>query len=179
MEIVLQKPQGNGDWLRLLKLYRSAFPRAERKPFGTIRRLHSEGKADVWCILADGKFAGLATTVDGSDLVLLDYFAVVKRQRGRGIGREAMACLLELYRDRGVFLEIEDPKAPGLHRNLKEKRKAFYLSCGFSELGVRAKVFGVRMELLGVRCSLDFDGFRLFYGENLSPWAADHLEKYE
>lgn len=179
MEIVLQKPQSSGDWLHLLNLYRNAFPRAERKPFGAIRRLHSEGKADVWCILADGKFAGLATTVNGSGLILLDYFAVVKRFRGRGIGREAMACLLELYRDRGVFLEIEDPKAPGLNKQLKQKRKNFYLSCGFAELGIRAKVFGVRMELLGVRCSLDYAGYRRFYGENISGWAADHLEAYE
>ncbi len=179
MEIALQKPQSSADWLHLFTLYRSAFPRAERKPFFNIRTLHSEGKADVWCIVVNGRFAGLATTINGDGLVLLDYFAVVKGSRGRGIGREAMSCLLELYRDRGVFLEIEDPKAPGLNRQLREKRKAFYLSCGFSELDVRAKVFGVRMELLGVRCSLDFAQYRAFYGKNMSPWAADHLEKYE
>lgn len=179
MEIVLHKPQSAGEWMRLFHLYRSAFPRAERKPFGTIRRLYSEGKADVWCVLKNGRFSGLATTINGDGLILLDYFAVVKRSRGQGIGREAMACLLELYRDQGVFLEIEDPKAPGLHRQIREKRKEFYLSCGFSELGVRAKVFGVRMELLGVRCNLDFAGFRAFYGKNMSPWAADHLEEYK
>lgn len=179
MEIIVQKPRNAADWLLLKQLYRSAFPRAERKPFAAIRRMNREGKADIWCILADGHFAGMATTVNGAQALLLDYFAIVERRRGKGIGSQAMECLLSLYGQKPVFLEIEDPAAPGLNRQLKEKRKEFYLSCGFSELGVRAKVFGVRMELMGVRCSLDYAGYRKFYSENISGWAADHLEQYE
>ena len=177
MEIALHKPDGAADWLRLRKLYLGAFPASERKPFGVIRRMLREGKADIWCILADGRFAGLATTVNGDDLILLDYFAVSGKLRGRGIGRAAMECLLSLYQDKGVFLEIEAPDRPGLDREQRKKRKEFYLSCGFEELGVKAKVFGVYMELLGVRCWLDFEGYRRFYGFNMTPWAADHLEE--
>ena len=177
MEIVLQKPKGAARWLQLQQLYIRSFPRDERKPFAVIRRMYREGKADIWCILADGRFAGLATTVNGDDLILIDYFAVSRRLRGRGIGRAAVECLLSLYQDKGVFLEIESPDRPGLDRDQRKKRKEFYISCGFAELGVRAKVFGVCMELLGVRCQLDFEGYRRFYGFNMTPWAADHLEE--
>lgn len=121
MEIALHKPQGPGDWLRLQRLYTNAFPRNERKPFAVIRRMFREGKGDIWCILAEGKFAGLATTVKGSDLILIDYFAVSQKQRGKGIGKAAMECLLSLYPGRGVFLEIESPERPGLDR---EQRKS-------------------------------------------------------
>ena len=177
MEIVLQKPQGMHDWLRLQRLYVNAFPRAERKPFGIIRRMFREGKADVWCVLSDGRFMGLATTVNGDDLILIDYFAITKKCRGQGLGKAAMECLLELYRDKGIFLEIESPDRPGLDQALRKKRKEFYLSCGFEELGVRAKVFGVYMELLGIRCRMDFAGYRAFYRDHYSGWAADHLEE--
>lgn len=177
MEIALQKPRGTAQWLRLQQLYIRSFPRAERKPFGVIRRMYREGKADIWCILADGKFSGLATTVNGDELILIDYFAIAENRRGKGLGKAAMECLLSMYPDRGVFLEIESPDRPGLDRDQRKKRKEFYLSCGFGELGVKAKVFGVYMELLGVRCQLDFEGYRRFYGFNMSPWAADHLEE--
>ena len=177
MEIVLQKPQGMHDWLRLRTLYHSAFPAEERKPFSRIRQMFREGKADVWCILKDGRFAGLATTVNGDGLILIDYFAVAKRLRGRGIGRVAMECLLSMYSDQGVFLEIESTDRPGLDQALRKKRKEFYLSCGFENLGVKAKVFGVYMELLGIRCRMDFAGYRAFYRDHYSGRAADHLEE--
>lgn len=179
MEIILHKPRNPLQWAEIQRLYRDAFPRKERKPFGVIRRMFREGKADIWCIRADGKFAGLATTVNGDGLVLVDYFAVKPNKQGKGIGTAAMECLLELYAGKGVFLEIESPDTPGLDQALRKKRKEFYLSCGFAELGVRARVFGVPMELLGIRCELDFEAYRKFYGFNLTPWAADHLEEME
>jgi hypothetical protein len=40
-----------------------------------------------------------------------------------------------------------------------------------------AVVFGVKMELLGRDCALDFDGYQAFYRENYSDYAAQHLEK--
>lgn len=177
MDIVLQKPRNPLDWLRLRKLYFSAFPADERKPFGIIRRMFREGKADVWCILSGGDFVGLATIVNGDDLILIDYFAIAKKRRGQGLGRASMECLLELYRDKGVFLEIESPDRPGLDQPQRKKRKEFYCGCGFADLGVKARVFGVPMELLGIGCRLDYAQYRNFYGVNMSPWAADHLEE--
>ena len=177
MEIVLKAAENTREWVKIYKLYLTAFPASERKPFSVIRRMFREGRAHVWCILAQGKFAGMAATVNGDDLILVDYFAVSKKLRGHGIGKLAMECLIDMYRDKGVFLEIESPDRPGLDQDQRKKRKAFYLSCGYEELGVRAKVFGVYMELLGIRCQLDYSQYRNFYGFNMSPWAADHLEE--
>ena len=42
---------------------------------------------------------------------------------------------------------------------------------------VEADVFGVRMELLSHGCSMDFDGYRSFYREHYSPWAAEHIRE--
>ena len=177
MEIVLRKPQTACDWLRLYGLYLEAFPASERKPFAVIRRMFREGKADVWCILGAGKFVGMATTVNGNDRILIDYFAVTEKYRGKGIGSGAMGCLLNLYGQKGVFLEIESTQTPGSEAELRQKRKAFYVSCGLEPLQVQSKVFGVPMELLGVRCPMDYAAYRAFYRDHVSPWAADHLEE--
>lgn len=42
---------------------------------------------------------GLAATINGDGLVLLDYFAVVKALRGQGVGGDAMTALQWQYRD--------------------------------------------------------------------------------
>lgn len=177
MEIKLQKPRNAGDWLRLYLLYLEAFPPSERKPFAVIRNMYRQGKADVWCILGAGKFVGMATTVNGNDLILIDYFAVTVKYRRQGIGSGAIACLLSLYGHKGVFLEIESTQTPGPEAELRQKRKEFYISCGLKPLDVKAKVFGVPMELLGIRCKMNYADYYTFYRENMGPWTADHLEE--
>lgn len=175
MSIQLQKVNKASQWLRIYRLYLSAFPRAERKPFSMIRRMTKLGKTDTWYISCDGCFAGLGITINGRDRILLDYFAVAKACRGQGIGGRSLKALMEQYRDKGFFLEIESTLEAAPNLEQRKQRKRFYLSCGLRELGVQAELFGVNMELLGVRCSLDYTAYRNFYRDNYSQWAADHI----
>ena len=173
--ITLEKPRWPGDWLRLYRLYLQSFPPSERKPFSIIVQMYRQGKGHVWCIRRAGKFTGMATTIQGKQETLLDYFAVKKDARGQGVGRLAMKRLLELYGDRGFFLEIESTREVCPDLMAREKRKHFYMACGLTPLDVEAEVFGVRMELLGVNCTMDFDSFKRFYREEYNLWAAEHI----
>ena len=177
--VILKKPKGPADWLRLYRLYREAFPASERKPFGIIVKMHRQGNTDVWSVERDGRFAGLAATVNGDGLVLLDYFAVERHLRGQGVGTAAMAALQSQYRDRGLFVEIERTRTPSQNQSERLRRKQFYLTAGMAELGTEANVFGVDMELLGSRCRLDFEGYRAFYRDNYGPWAAERITPVE
>ena len=175
-DIRLTKPGGICRWLQLYALYRTAFPGSERKPFSRIVKTLREEKGDVWCLERRGKFAGLAFTINSPDLVLLDYFAVSRKHRGKGIGTAALVQLMEHYGDCGFLVEIESTFPDSPDREARLKRKRFYQAAGLEELQVEAILFGVRMELLGTRCSLDYDGYRAFYRDQYSPWAANHIE---
>ena len=176
MEITLEKPRGYFDWLRMYILYLSAFPPSERKPFGIIRSMYNGGRTDVWRILRDGKFAGFASTVNGRDLILLDYLAIAKVQRGRGVGSGAMSALMARYSGLGLFVEIETTKKDSHDRMIREKCRRFYENAGMIDLGVSARIFGVEMDLLGVGCALTFGEYQNFYRDYYSPRAAQHLE---
>ena len=161
----------------LYVLYLTAFPASERKPFGIILRMAKEGRADLWAIRSDGVLAGLAATVNGPEVVLLDYLAVSKKYRGWGIGTAALRTLMEQYS--ALFVEIESTYEPAANGTEREKRKQFYVNCGMVPLEVEADVFGVRMELLSHGCSMDFDGYRSFYREHYRPWAAEHIREVQ
>ena len=163
------------DWLRVWRLYRSAFPREERKPFAIIRRMHRTGKTDVWVLRRDGRFAGFASTIKGDGLVLLDYLAVAKSLRGRGAGSAALQALTEAYPGCGVFVEIESVFSPGDGREEKLRRRLFYQRAGFTSCRTLASVFGVPMELLGHGCCVDFDAYHHFYCTHYSAWAGQHI----
>ena len=168
-----------GELPLVFMLYRTAFPRCERKPFSRITSMVKAGRADLWTIRMDGRFAGFAATVNGPQVVLLDYLAVKKHFRGRGVGTGAMGLLNESYRDRGLFVEIESTFADAPNTREREKRKQFYVNCGMEPMGTDVDLFGVRMELLGTRCHLDFESYRNFYRDNYSPWAAEHIKEVE
>lgn len=117
-KLILRAPSSPLDWLRIRLLYRQAFPRYERKPFAIIRRMFREGRTDVWMAFQQGRFAGMAATINGGDAILLDYFAVQRALRGQGVGSAFLQALLEKYAGKGLFVEIEaaDRDAPTARR---------------------------------------------------------------
>lgn len=162
--------------LKIYFLYRSSFPRYERKPFSVILDMQKKGKTDVWYIEKDSKFIGLATTINGDDLILLDYFAVSKKLRGKGLGTKILKALRNIYPDKGFFLEIELPISDAQNFKERIRRKNFYLSCGMSEMNVQVKLFGVDMELLGYDCQLTFDSYREFYRKNYTEKVIENVK---
>ena len=134
---------------------------------------------DIWCICRGSQFLGFAATMNSPKLVMLDYLVIRKMYRGQGIGTLAMKALMHRYSDREFILEIESPFEPGIDQEKRQKRKQFYVNCGMEPMGTDVDVFGVRMELLGTRCHLDFESYRNFYRDNYSPWAAEHIKEVE
>lgn len=162
---------------RLKRLYKRSFPKEERKPFSIIRKMQKKGKTDIWYFEEDGEFLGLAATINSDECILIDYFAVAEKMRSKGYGTRMLTSLIDMYRPRGVFLEIEIPYKDSKNYEERVRRKEFYIRAGLSELGTSAKLFGVDMELLGVGVDLDFDAYRNFYLNNYGKFAYDNIAK--
>lgn len=169
---------GLRQWMQIAGLYRSAFPRNERKPLGIIRKNQKLGKSDVWYFREAGKFVGIATTVmENSGPVLVDYFAVVGGSRGKGHGGKMLDMVLEHYRDRGIFGEIEALDETAENNEQRIRRLQFYLRHGVVPQGVRADVFGVEMEVMAHGCQMDFEAYHQFYCKNIGEFARDKIKE--
>ncbi len=171
----MTKAKGLLPWLRIYKLYRSAFPRSERKPFSMIRKMSRAGKTDVWYVSDQGRFIGLAITINGPDRILLDYFAITDKCRNGGYGSHILQMLIAHYQPKSLFGEIENVIDEGEDLTLRKRRKQFYLRNGLKEMGVMVYLFGVKMELIGTGTPLSFEEYRSFYADNYSQWAAEHI----
>jgi len=163
-------------WIRIYRLYQSAFPASEKKPFSMIVSMHKKGKSDVWYCEKDGKFAGLVITINGADKILIDYLAVNGKRRGQGLGSGILQAMRQIYAGKGVFLEIEIVDENAENYEERKRRKQFYLANGMTEMNVFVELFGVDMELLGYDCSLTFEEYREFYRTNYNEWAASHIK---
>lgn len=130
------------------KLYRKAFPAAERKPFFMILEKARTGESEILVFSQEGRFAGFAVTLLTADLVLVDYFAVSESRRGAGLGSEALKMLFGRYSGKRVMLLAEEENAKARNQAQRVKRIRFYLKNSMSDTGVKVSIFGNRFRLL-------------------------------
>lgn len=174
-DLTLNRPSSLLQWFKIYRLYHSAFPRSERKPFSMIYKMYRSGKTDVWYCTDEGKFVGIAITINGDNAILLDYFAMEKNLRSKGYGSAILRAVIKHYAPKTVFGEIETVFEDCDDLDIRIRRKQFYLRNGLKEMGVMVYLFGVKMELLTSDQSMTFDEYRDFYKDNYNQWAADHI----
>lgn len=145
------------------KLYLTAFPRQERKPFLQILKQRAKGLLEVWVAVDEGVPVGFAITAVTDSLVLLDYLAVSDVHRSKGLGSGILRALAETYSGTPIFLEIEKPCEQAGNQAERLARKAFYLRNGYRESGINVMLWGVRMEILTTADQLTFSECERIY----------------
>lgn len=140
------------------ELYLEAFPEIERKPIPLIEEKVAEGTSEVFAIMEGDEFVGFAIYVIGEKLVLLDFFAILPEKRCGGYGSRVFPLIMNQYPDKHFLLEIEDPDGDveEEEKELRKRRKAFYLRQGMKSMRFLIDLFGVEMEVLTDGYELDF-----------------------
>lgn len=133
------------------------FPPDELKPLSHIIRSMDAGYGFCLGIYGDGALVGYAVFIlcDEAECALLDYFAILKSRRGEGLGHRAFSLFAAYFREEmpqigELYVEserIEAAKDEG-QRLTRERRIAFYLSCGCKMTRFRSVLFGVDYSVL-------------------------------
>ena len=143
------------------KLYKSAFPKEEQKPFNFLIKNQQKGLYDLFAIEDDeSSFYGLAFLVKKDNLVLLDFLAISDEFRNQGVGSKALKLLQEKYGDKKLFLEIENTtsnNAPNILQRIK--RKEFYFKNNMTAQPYKVLLFGCDMEILSFEKPVSFEEY--------------------
>ena len=171
----LKKINSPAEWQALRKLYKKAFPKFEQKPLWLVWLVQQRRKADVWIAEKEGEFAGFAITMNGKDLVLLDYLAVTENLRGTGVGTRILKGLQKHYQGRRLFLEIENVYEEADNRADRLRRKHFYLKNRMQEMKIMVNAFGAELELLTFDCQVSYEEYYELYCSCYGKWAASNI----
>ena len=128
------------------------FPPDELKPLAIIEKALAEGNYCCYGAFCEGEIIAYAFFVQMERLALLDYYAVKREVRDRGIGgRFLKALMTDALRGMDcVLLEAEDPDRASNetdHSN-RQRRIRFYLRNGLEDTGVRTCINGVPYRVL-------------------------------
>lgn len=150
---------------QLKKLYGISFPRAEKKPFWLMRKKCREGTMEMFALVEENIFAGLAIFIYYRDMVLLDYFAIEPSLRGMGKGSKALELIKKKFEDRRFFLEIESvyEECPDIEN--RRRRRKFYLDNGMISQNYIVLLFGTEMEILSAGAAIGYEEYETMYRE--------------
>lgn len=129
------------------------FPRSERKPLAMIIGQLLQKEYFAYGLYEEGKLRAYAffVTIQNEPCLLLDYFAVCTKFRGKGYGSFFLDVLREkLSGYAGILSEAESPSADGLlqDRQVRHRRISFYQNLGFVLSGVSCRLFSVDYDIL-------------------------------
>lgn len=130
------------------------FPPDELKPFALIKRLFKKGLYEFFELTVDDSPIGYAFCLVTEDkrFALLDYFAVYKELREKGLGSAAINEIKKHYGDElgiNLVLESEDPEFSKNAKEIyiRERRVDFYRKNGMLDSGVFSKLAGVNYQV--------------------------------
>lgn len=142
-------------------LYEKAFPEEERLPWKDILRLTDEMPLDFSAYYEAETFVGFTIVWPRSENNWFWYFAVDEWLRGRGYGQQILSCILELYKDKQLILDMESPRQECDNLAQRLRRRDFYLKNGFIDTEVEKTFEGITYTILakgeGPFTSRDYD----------------------
>lgn len=124
---------------RIKELYFEAFPANERAPFSILIKGVKKRKAEMFDLIHNQQWCGIAYVVTYKDMAYLFYFAIDGKLRGKGLGTLAMNAILEYYREYRFFVALENWKEESENREQRIKRHRFYLNSGLKDIDHKIK----------------------------------------
>jgi len=126
--IEFRKIENSSDTLftKIYALYRSAFPRAERRSLASFKAvLNNKKHFEMSALMKNNEFVGFITCWTFDCFVYVEHFAVDSKMRGQNIGSEVMSTFLQKT-SLPVVLEVEMPEDAQSIRRI-----SFYERLGF------------------------------------------------
>lgn len=165
------KKLGNKEITFLYGTYmRQDFPSDELKPLSHILKSMEEGYGFSLGLYEEERLAGYAVFIlcEETRCALLDYFAILSDRRGEGLGHRAFLLFQTYFKENlplveGLYIESERIAAAEneKQRLTRERRIAFYESCGCEMTDLQAVLFGVDYSVLYMRMGNPVQGASL------------------
>ena len=157
-------------------LYEASFPENERMPFERILKKRSEGVMRLLSIEdQDRAFLGFANITLCFDALVLNYFAIVPTEQGKGYGTQTLERLKELYPKRSIVIDIEDDGIKAENSAQRIRRRQFYERLGFRAMPYRVTIVGVESLIMSSGREYSFEEYKAIFSQAFSSWAAERV----
>ncbi|HIH59900.1 MAG TPA: GNAT family N-acetyltransferase, partial [Ferroplasma sp.] len=113
--IIISEVKTDNEFNDAIKIYEEAFPEGEKRPIEDIKRNIEENHEKMFIAMDNGVpvIFSMIWPVRDSDFLFLDYIAVRKDYRGRGIGSLFLQRIFDISENNDfnhMIFEVENPE---------------------------------------------------------------------
>ncbi len=146
MQLEMRKVKLNSPEIK--RIYFEAFPPKERMPFPMMVGMSKLWNTEFLGFYDEGLPLGLAYFAFNRKMVFLMFLAVDQSFRSKGYGSAVLEQIKRKYSGQKIVVSIEPCWENTEDREVRKRRKAFYLQNGYLETGYLMKLNGVTQEIL-------------------------------
>lgn len=125
------------DFEQLFQIYEEALPAAERKPREVVEELVARPDYRVVAVKEQERVLAFMMVFVSlhEDVALLEYMASSPQVRNQGLGAALFAKAVEMTGARPLLVEFDSDREDAPDRELRRRRKSFYLRLGCRPIG--------------------------------------------
>lgn len=138
----------DANYLKVIDLYKEAFPEAQRIPTWLLRYKLRNGTVGFSVIYIHDTWIGLIYITEYKNIVFIQTLAISESYRSGGYGSKIMDLMKDTHVGKRIILNIEELNKQAENYQQRLKRKAFYEKNGFSSSGYTVKEPREQLEML-------------------------------
>jgi len=150
-------------------LYSSAFPRQEQVPLALLINQTKKDTVKFDAFYDGDVFVGLTYTISFKDMTYLWYLATQPDLRSKGYGSQIMRRLHEVYPNNRIVLNLDVQDESAADREVRKKRKEFYIKNGYSSTGYLCTFAGNKLDVMSINGNVTSDEFLSIFKNYFGP----------
>ncbi len=133
---------------QLEMLYKTSFPEQEQIPWDELVPLIDKMYLDFTTYYEKDEIVGFTVVFPYKTLNWFWYFAVKPELRGQGKGQEMLTIVIQKYKGKKFFLDLESTKQKCENMEQRISRHGFYLRNGFKDTNLYKKYDDIEMTVM-------------------------------
>lgn len=111
------------------QIYEKSFPLQER--YINLNKMIKSSNTELYCLIDKEIVLGFIYLIYYKDMIFLLYLAINTEIRSKGYGSYLLKWCLRKYKDKKIYLNIEEVKEDFEDYEIRKRRLDFYLKNGF------------------------------------------------
>ena len=154
MEIVKFR---NKFYKKVNDIYKKSFPKDER--YLSLNNMIRADSTDLYCLIENDNLYGIIYLIGNRTSLFILYLAINSEYQSKGYGSYLLKWCLNKYKDKKIFLNIEELNEEKSDLEIRKKRLEFYLKNGFYLTNIMSKDNKENFHVLSNQKNVDLDEY--------------------
>ena len=159
-------------------IYQKSFPTEER--YINLNKMVESQNTELYCLVENEIVLGFIYLIYYKDMIFILYLAINTQIRSKGYGSYLLKWCLKEYRDKKIYLNIEEVKECFDDYEIRKRRLKFYLKNGFFITNYISKEEFQNFNILSNNIEIDINQYKILdkvVAEILGESVSDIVER--